>query len=356
MSSKSVKKHVMPCSSGKEAVNFTQQSAVPAHQPLPHDTQAPLPFARLTPANDHARQAFQKAILYMDEKSSHYHRQFVTLEPSSVLCDMSQVYSINSGSEHDTEESRGGRTPPERSPPDGHFKLSLDVLKDHLSWRIGKGSSKLSPETRGVDILLVSPRQREAKRMAKQHAFIYINIESGALMLEAGSDSSVYYWSENQEMKLAGSARTVLYQPTNHIRVGESEYRLTWEASDKDALVQARNEYLKDIHGRDPPHSKLDPLPEKNHRRIGHAIVHNSSGYGSFGWVSAGVESSTGQPLAIKQLQIRRDESSLRLAQDEVAVARLFMKVRAEHLPPLSLSNSNFVETPRHIEHCADLV
>lgn len=66
---------------------------------------------------------------------------------------------------------------------------------------------------------------------------------------------------------------------------------------------------------------------QPNHERVGHAIIHNSLGFGTFGWVSMGVDTTTGHPLAVKELRVRRNDQTMRLAEDEVALARRFMKV-----------------------------
>lgn len=328
-----------------------------ATRSLSHDLRTHGAFAKLRPANNSARHAFHEAILYINEQTGPYHKQFVIIEDSSAVLDASEEYSSNSDTEYDTDIHGNGRDSPENTHLHGYFTLSLDILPHHSSWRIGKGSSKSAQGTRGVDILPVRPGQREAKKIAAVHAIVQFNVDSGALVLRAGSNKPVWYYLDNEEIKLQNMAQRVLSSPTNRFRVGDLEYTLTFEVSDMTTFVQDRNKYLKAIHKRDPPHPKIDPIPLPHHKKLGHAIIHNSLGFGSFGWVSVGVDSSTGQPLAVKELRIRREDYTKKLAQDEVAIARRFTKVRILLITSSScISDNYFLETSWFVENHPDLV
>lgn len=284
-------------------------------------------FAKLRPANDIARNAFHNAILFINEEASSHHKQFAIVEGSSIDYDSSGEDAMTSNTEYDTDVS-AKQFPTGRI--QGCFTLSLDVqpgLMRTVGWRIGKGSSKL-PDSRGVDVLIVRPTQKEAMKVAAVHASVQFNVESGALLLRAATNKPVWYYLENEEIKLQNKEQKVLSTPTNRFRIGELEYKLTFEVPDVVTFVRDRNEYLNTVHGREPPHPMLDPIPKPNHRRLGHVVIHNSFNSGAFGWILAGVDASTGQALAIKELRLRCRDNTVKLAQEEVVISRRFMTVR----------------------------
>lgn len=163
--------------------------------------------------------------------------------------------------------------------------------------------------------------------MAAVHAFIQLNADSGAFVLTAGSNKPIWFYLNNEEIKLQNFAQIVLSRPTNRFRIGELEYKIVFDVFDMTTFVQDRNKFLERFHSRDPPHPKLDAIPQPNHKRLGHAIIHNSLGFGNFEWVSIGIDSVTGHPLAAKELRVRRKEYTMKSAEDEVALCRRFIKV-----------------------------
>ncbi len=307
---------------------LTESSSSSSSTTTTREIQTPGAFGKLIPANDKARNAFQNAILYINEKAGPYLKQFVIVEGSSNSHNSSEEYSDDSDTDYDTNV--GCQSFSESQSLQGYFALSLDTiprLARTIGWRIGKGSSKAPDDSRGIDVLLVRPGQKEARKIAAVHALIQFNVDSGALVLIAGSKKSVSYYLENKEIKLPKSSQIVLSRPTNRFRVGDLEYSMTFDVSDTVTFTQRRDSYLKGVHGRDPPHPKLDPIPQPYHARVGHAVIHNSLGFGTFGWVFVGVDTTTGHPLAVKELRLRRNDQTMRSAKDEVAVARRFMKV-----------------------------
>ena len=99
-----------------------------------------------------------------------------------------------------------------------------------------------------------------------------------------------------------------------------------------DHFCANRNNHLKPVHNRAPPHPKSDLIPQLYHRKLGLAIIHNSLNSGAFGWVSIGVDFITGYPLAVTELRIRLNDHDLRSVENEVAISRRFVKVRVPFL------------------------
>lgn len=311
---------------GKPVVT-SSKATIEKVPPVAHPVRALQTFAKIIPANGNARNAFHQAISFPNE-GSYFHNQFVALDSSPAINESILEYSDNSDTEYETDLSSHSLSKDQNL--HGAFKLSLQVLPlltGTVSWRIGKGSSKASGNFRGIEILLVRPGHRDAKRIAAVHASIQLNADSGAFILIAGSNKPIWFYLDNEEIGLQNFAQIVLSKPTNRFRIGELEYKIKFDVSDMATFVQDRNRILDKYYDRDPPHPKLDAIPQPNHRRLGHAIIHNSLGFGGSGWVYIGIDSVTGQPLAVKELQVRRKDHTMKSVEDEVIISRRFKKV-----------------------------
>lgn len=292
-----------------------------------HPVRAIQTFAKIIPANEKARNAFRQVISFPNE-GSYLHNRFVALDSSSAVNESIMEYSDDSDTEYETDSSSHPLSKDQNL--HGAFKLSLQVLPlstNTLSWRMGKGSSKALGNFRGIEILLVRPGQMEAKEIAAVHASIQINADSGAFILISGSNKPIWFYLDNEEIKLQNFAQIVLSKPTNRFRIGELEYTIKFDVSNMTTFVRDRNEILDRYYKRDLPHPKLDAIPQPNHRRLGHAIIHNSLGFGSSGWVYIGVDSLTGQPIAVKELRVRRKDHTMKSAENEVTLSHRFRKV-----------------------------
>lgn len=314
-------------SPGKHTIVTSSEATIEESPPVAHPVRPLQTFAKIIPANEKARNAFHQAISFPNE-GSYLHNQFVALDSSSAVNESILEYSDNSDTEYETDISSQPLSKDQNL--HGAFKLSLQVLPlftGTVCWRMGKGSSKALGDFRGIEILLVRPGQREANRIAAVHASIQINADSGAFILISGSNKPIWFYLDNEEIKLQNFAQIVLSKPTNRFRIGELEYKIKFDVSDMTTFVQDRNRILDRYYNRDPPHPKLDAIPQPNHRRLGHAIIHNSLGFGSSGWVYIGIDSVTGQPLAVKELRIRRKDHTMKSVEDEVTLSRRFKKV-----------------------------
>lgn len=283
-------------------------------------------FAKIIPANEKARNAFHQAFSYLDE-GNYYHKQFMAIDSSSVVNESRLEYYDTTDEEYDTDLSGHSRSKEHNL--HGAFKLSLGTLPSLTGcaiWRLGKGYSR-ALDFRGIEILLVRPSQKEAKEISAVHAAIQLHANSGAFVLTAGSDKPVWFEVDNEEIRLLNYAQIVLSKPTNKIRIGELEYKIKFDVSNMTAFVQERNMILKTCYRQDPPHPKLDEIPQPNHTRLGHAIIHNSLGFGGSGWVYIGIDSVTGHPLAVKELRVRQTDHTMMLAENEVSISRRFKQV-----------------------------
>lgn len=283
-------------------------------------------FAKIIPANEKARDAFHQAVSYLNE-GSYYHKQFMAIDSSSAVNESNLEYDDSTGEDYDADLS--GPPPSKEQNLHGAFKLSLGLLPsltEFAIWRLGKGSSK-ALRFRGVEILLVRPGQKEAKEVSAVHAYIQLHADSGAFVLTAASDKPIWFELDNEEIRLHRTAQIVLSKPTNRFRIGELEYKIKFDVSDMTKFVQDRNRILETCYSRGPPHPKLDAIPQSNHIRLGHAIIHNSLGFGGSGWVYTGIDSVTGHALAVKELRVRGTDHTMKSAENEVSLSRRFKQV-----------------------------
>lgn len=138
-------------------------------------------------------------------------------------------------------------------------------------------------------------------------------------MLSAGDSHKpveVFNEEECDWIRLTHPASTVLHQPYNRFRLGLLEFALIYPRvqhdrsnSDYRDLLQARNDYMK-THLRVPiPHPEIPLVPQRDtHIRNGLRIF-RTVGAGGFGWVSAAIDTVTGDPFAVKETVIKhRDQ------------------------------------------------
>ncbi|KAL7805753.1 kinase-like domain-containing protein [Trichoderma gracile] len=204
------------------------------------------------------------------------------------------------------------------------YRLSIklpcsEARPEDLKWHIGAGPSPAMIEQRlcrqrQPDILLCppgrTPSSAAVRRFIKDmHAMIYFHPQSGVLLFKAISGRPIIYEQgdvddEDLVLDMMTYRRTfVLRRKRNYLRFGEYRFALEISATDDDrerlAAILDKNLYCC-YHGSQPS-QLLNFLPTEHsevswnvwlHRRIPDTTI------------TSGVHILTGQPVAVKELQV----------------------------------------------------
>ncbi|KAL8825516.1 MAG: hypothetical protein Q9170_007760 [Blastenia crenularia] len=285
-------------------------------QPL--SSKQPRLIAKLVPNNSEAESALNR--MYENPNVSDYHRQYLKVKHVQR--------TIEASSDSDQSEKA---LPTQIEFWTGHYNLAIhdDTRPTGLApWRVGRGASKLSEKDRGVDILLIGPRDK-SYQLAPVQALIRLHPESGALMLVGVMDEKpvLYESDEGQHsiIRLGNNQQHVLYRERNRFRLGNLEYTLEFEQFTPvklSAFKAARDEVYQE-GGRPSPHSSLSIVPQSSDKKWGPLITHRCMSKGTFGQVCAGVHARTGHPFAIKEQWTQTGRDSRR-AEAEIIVGKRF--------------------------------
>ena len=286
-------------------------------------------FARLVPRNQVAQMLFSQTFVYV-EKNDTFHLQFIDRTGSEPF----------PGSGEPVEESTEYETSPDTDTEDprfksiqnsGHFVLSFDKNRapemPHLGWRVGKGTSK-SPVHRGVDLLLAKPGDILSKSLASVHMLFRFNLRSGFLMLRGGSlKASVEFKMGSVWEKLEYKEEQLMYQPATMLRAGACEYELEYTIAEKhrDSYLRERNHFLEKISlSKHYVQVAFQKMPGDSYVQRGRYLEFGTQGSGAFGWITQGVDTKTGEPIAIKELRIDKPGSRVEVMA-EVSMGRRFL-------------------------------
>lgn len=276
-------------------------------------------FARLTPRNHVAQLLFSETFIFV-EKNDTFHLRLMDRTggaPAEESCE-----AVEESTDYDTSPDDRTTETTRTIQHTGHFILSFDQNRlpemPHLGWRVGRGSNK-SPANRGVDLLLSRPGDILSKSLASVHMLFRFNPRSGFLMLVGGSSKvEVEYKVHGVWESLGFQEQRLLYQSATMIRAGTCEYELeyTMAEEDRESYFQKRNIFLERLlststHIRPP--KPLQHLPGDSCILRGRYLEFETQGFGSFGWVTHGVDIKNGDLIAIKELRINsrrsRDEA-----------------------------------------------
>ena len=267
-------------------------------------------FAKLTPRNSVAQRLFSKAYAYVEQNSA-FHLSFMICTPGEQLSRFDEP--VESSTEYDTHlDTDAENDDAQRLQNIGYFILSLHrgrvPEKPHFGWRAGRGSSKLP--NRNVDLLLAKPGDYLGRSLASIHMIFRIHRKSGFLMLENGSEKvPVEHNIGGNWETLANTERHVLFSKSVIIRAGQCEFELehTLDVEQRDAYLHMRDEYIRELL--DTSSTKLNPplqiLPGDRCVQRGRYIEFETRGHGKFGWINQGVDTKTGDMVAIKELRIK---------------------------------------------------
>ena len=213
----------------------------------------------------------------------------------------------------------------------GHYIFSFHKKRapafPQLGWRIGRGTSK-AVTNRGVDLLLVKPGHMLGKKIASVHLLLRFNFKSGFLVLSAESQKAVVEvkvgitWE-----RLPYNEERLIHQPITTLRAGICEYDLEYAVEEKhrEAYFDERNAFLETIQpSKEARARNFQKLPGDSCVLRGQYLEFGTQGFGTFGWVSQGLDIRNGDPVAIKELRLksRRDRDE---ALDEVKMGKGFL-------------------------------
>lgn len=147
------------------------------------------PFAetlKLVPCNDVAKSAFSRLIDHKNDLHEH-HTQFVQAGKGFLPKGKSHLPRHEDETADEMSYSMG-----EEEIHLGHLLASWDCpsLVGGAKWIVGRGSRKIRGPKRNVDILLAFPGSQEAKGLLASHAFLRMNLTSGAWMISAALGTS----------------------------------------------------------------------------------------------------------------------------------------------------------------------
>jgi len=328
-------------------------------------TDDPEVIARIVPQNEAAKAAFHELAVHQEQGLLHeYHSRFICVEgfaqkDSYSSTETEEEYPASAGDGPAAAAAKTQFTPdPEQLT--GHFVLSLRIapaLASGVGWRLGKGTSRF--EDRSVDILVISPgrssttttsgggrRPAPAKTVATVQASLQLHRDSGVLMLSAGSERrSVDLAGDAGWIRLVAPERHVLHRPVNRFRVGPLEFTVEYSASqqgrrleDYRDFVRARNEYMLRHFRVSAPHPHIPAVPRPADVELRRdLLIFGTIGAGAFGTIRAAVDRHSGEPLAVKDVLVkRRQEAADLLAEFEIGSS--FLDVSCT--PVLSSSQS----------------
>ena len=119
----------------------------------------------------------------------------------------------------------------------------------------------------------------------------------------------VQYFLGNKLVSLGGGKHHCLWQNVNRFILGNVEFKLTYAELDQDGLKnlrQVRDRIFK-CKGLPAPHEALPVLPPLEHRQHlqDNNLLFGILGAGSYGIVHIAIDIITGDPRAVKSIQIK---------------------------------------------------
>lgn len=184
------------------------------------------------------------------------------------------------------------------------FRLTLKNIQRHndtLGWTLGEDSSKSST----IDILTSFLGIHGTESV---HAFFQLHCSSGSLTLTAASDDTTISVLEGIEWKqLPQNSLRVLLDRTTLIRIHSMVFKVVrpvYNVTDYAHHIERRNHEFM-CAGIPVPDPRLYSVPkEVPFLMIGQFIRQGCIGEGRFGWVEIGIDSHTGEPVAIKEIGV----------------------------------------------------
>ena len=268
----------------------------------------PEDFARVLPVNQLARRLFSRCFAFC-RKDDPFHLSFMVPLPDEPPTIPDEP--VESSTEYESYHSADA----DESLQWGFFALSLEVGRlpefPHLGWRFGRGARK--QPYRGVDILLAKPGDISSKSLASKHFSLRVSKQSGLLMLQCGDAKNIVLDSHVNGAwePLATGQERLMFQHCTMIRAGRCEFELQYTIDDdREAFLARRNLFIRSMLG---PTSDVFSssvfLPGDDITVRGRYLQLMTRGRGTFGWISQGIDTRTGNLIAIKEIRLEHQRS-----------------------------------------------
>lgn len=252
-------------------------------------------FARLLPEGLDAEKALDS--VYENPNVSEYHRNYLHVERKQR--------NIEASSDSDQACKAPAKNIGYWA---GYYSLSLNDRSKQgglAPWRVGRGTSRFDEEDRGVDLLLIGPKDKSYGVAAVQ-AIIRFHPKSGVFMLAGVLDEKPVQYKGHEgsgKVILGKGQQRVLHRQRNEFKLGNLEYALEFDqfTAEEYSTFQLFRDRMYQRATQSPPHPNLSAIPRIGDRSLGPLITHGTMNTGKFGWVYVGVDAYSGDPLAIKE-------------------------------------------------------
>ena len=285
-------------------------------------------FLRFIPENEAAQLAFHELACKKQSGDLNLnHAQFITIKGKGRLADEAGYDHGLSGDGTSAEsfEEQGV----DEDIYKGYFAVdfSYSTVTEGTKWVLGKGTKKSGPDL-NVDILLAMPGSRHRRHLAPAHAFLRMNLQSGAWMLMAGHECShtvgkgyppesidhtelsglcshAPVWIDGRAKKHFQSES--LNRPRTSFVIGGLRYVAEFTIGDltsEESYLQKRNVWLyrRDIP---IPATGMSSIPFESDIHTTFAVFRQGVGSGTFGTVYEGFEPQNGDLRAIKKIVLK---------------------------------------------------
>lgn len=268
-------------------------------------------FAKLVPCNHTAQVLFSTTYVHV-KTSEAFHLRF--MERTDGNMPSAEDEPVESSTDYDTHPDTDTEDPRvEVIQNPGHFLLSFNggIRPEipHFGWKAGRGTSKI-PKTRNVDLLLATPGNVLGKSLASVHMVFRFNRLSGLLMLRGGSQkASVEFRIDGVWHKLGFQEEQLMYQRATMLRAGKCEYELEYTIEEKfrETYFRQREKFLGEVYPSQKAYTRaFKRLPGDSSVLRGRYLEFDTRGSGTFGWITEGLDTKTGNPIAIKEIRIAR--------------------------------------------------
>lgn len=256
------------------------------------------------------------------EELDPHHAQFIHVDGKASL------------SEGEGYDSGGASTPTEdgSSTDDsvyrGYYRLSLTAMPFTLGtkWVLGKGVRE-NVTARNVDILLAAPGSKQRRGISAAHAFLRMHPQSGAWMIRAGTICNKKSCTEAtmthledpagvtdcshepvflDNMRLRHGESRALTRPHTTIVLGGLHFVIHFcvrTIASEVRYLEEREVFLRECNM--PPLANIvSGIPFEADILTPFALFRRGLGSGGFGSVFDGFDPQTGDPRAVKRLQV----------------------------------------------------
>ena len=286
-------------------------------------------FLRIVPENEAAQLAFHElACKKLSGDLDLSHAKFIIIEGKGRLADEAG-HDHGLSDEETSVESCEEQAVTQEYIYRGYFTVSFryGIVTREVKWVLGKGTRKSGPD-RNVDILLAVSGSKYRKHLAPAHAFLRMNLQSGAWMLMTGQDckhvtqqslalsllthtesfnfcSHSPVWIDGHVMRHF-EMETLIRPRTSFVTEG-LRYLAQFTVDDlssEELYIRERNLWLRELDI-PVPATRISDIPFESDVHTTLAVFRQGLGSGTFGTVFEEFERKTGNLRAIKKIVLK---------------------------------------------------